>query len=366
MAIGCANGHLLPCCFLDTLSMRWTLPALLFFCPLLPDSSVAQDPKPFVSADPGNVDDDFRFQGEYAGLILPDDGRTNSLYRRVGIQVVALGNGEFDAVAYEFGLPGAGWNKKTKHKLHGTRVDNILNLYSDELLGEVQDGHLLLKSNRGYSLGRFPRVVRKSPTLGKEPPSNALVLFDGTSADEFKNGRITEDGLLMEGADFKRTFTDFTLHLEFRLPYMPNSRGQKRSNSGVYLQSRYEVQVLDSFGLDGAFNECGALYRYQPPQINMCLPPLQWQTYDITFRSPRFDNDGKKTVNARLTVVHNGVKVHDNFEVERKTGAGKAESTEAFPIKLQNHSDPVRFRNIWIVPHGSASGAARVAVAESR
>ncbi len=335
--------------------MRWNLPAVVLCLSVSLPAALGQNDKPFVSADPQNVDADFSFQGEYAGLILPDDGRTNSVYRQVGVQVVALGDGEFDAVAYDYGLPGAGWNTRTKHKLHGTRVDNVLNLYSDELLAEVQGNHLLLKSNRGYSLGRFPRVVRKSPTLGKAPPHNAIVLFDGTSADEFHNGRITEDGLLMEGADFKRTFTDFSLHVEFRLPYMPHARGQKRSNSGVYLQSRYEVQVLDSFGLDGVFNECGALYRYQPPRLNMCLPPLQWQTYDITFRSPRFDSTGKKTTNARLTVVHNGTKVHDNFEIERKTGAGRPESIDPYPIRLQNHSDPVRFRNIWIVEHGSSS-----------
>lgn len=324
--------------------------------------SQAQDGKPFVSADPSNVDEDFAYQGEYTGLILPDDGRRNSCYQRVGVQVVALGNGEFDAVVFDYGLPGAGWNKSEKKKLHGDLVEGVLNLYGDGLLAEVHDGHMLLKSERGYNLGGFPRVVRKSPTLGKRPPRNAIVLFDGTSADEFKNGRITEDGLLMEGADFKRTFTDFTLHLEFRLPYMPHARGQKRSNSGVYLQSRYEVQILDSFGLDGAFNECGALYRYQVPNVNMCLPPLQWQTYDITFRSPRFDADGKKTTNARLTVVHNGVAVHDDFEVERKTGAGKPESPEAFPIRLQNHSDPVRFRNVWIVDRSPSNGPAQVAV----
>lgn len=316
-------------------------------------SAVGQNAKPFVSADPEAVDDDFPFQGEYCGLILPDNGRSQPVYRRVGVQVVALGNGEFDAVEYEFGLPGAGWNESEKKKLHGTRVDDVLNLYGDGLIAEVRDNHLLLKSDRGYNLGQFPRVVRTSPTLGKAPPPCAIVLFDGTDADEFHNGRITADGLLMEGADFKRMFTDFTLHIEFRLPYMPDARGQKRGNSGVYLQSRYEVQVLDSFGLEGAFNECAALYRYQPPRINMCLPPLQWQTYDITFRSPQFDSTGEKIRNARLSVRHNGVVVHDNFSIEHKTGAGRPESPDPYPIRLQNHSDPVRFRNIWIVEHGT-------------
>ncbi|HAD60300.1 MAG TPA: DUF1080 domain-containing protein [Planctomycetaceae bacterium] len=331
----------------DSFPMRSSVALLILL--LVPTTSFAQD-KPFVSADPGNVDEDFPFQGEYSGLILPDDGRTAGL-ERIGVQVIALGNGEFDAVVFNHGLPGAGWDKSEKQRLKGSRNGDTVILTGETLTGEITAGHLLLKSYRGYNLGRFPRVVRTSPTLGCRAPRNAIVLFDGSDADEFTNGRVTENNLLMEGADFKRTFEDFTLHVEFRLPYMPNSRGQKRSNSGVYLQSRYEVQVLDSFGLEGAFNECGALYRYQVPDINMCLPPLQWQTYDITFRSPRFDEEGKKIKNARLTVRHNGVLIHNNFNVERKTGAGKPESPEAFPIRLQNHSDPVRFRNIWVVEH---------------
>ena len=310
------------------------------------------------------VDDDFPFQGEYTGLILPDHPSNCNVYRRVGVQVIALGQGKFDAVQYEFGLPGAGWNKATTRKLSGSRAEQSVKLTGDGLGAEIQNGHLVLTSDRGYTLGSFPRVVRTSPTVGQAPPANAIVLFDGTSADEFHNGRISEDGLLMEGADFKRTFMDFTLHVEFRLPYMPQERGQKRGNSGVYLQSRYEVQVLDSFGLEGAFNECGALYRYQPPSINMCFPPLQWQTYDITFFSPRFDAEGQKIANARLTVRHNGVLIHNAFNVEHKTGAGQAESPDPYPIRLQNHNDPVRYRNIWIVDH-APSGSPSISVASN-
>ena len=156
------------------------------------------------------------------------------------------------------------------------------------------------------------------------------------------------EGWLKEGTELLAKFRDYTLHVEYRLPYMPHARGQGRANSGLYLQSSYEVQVLDSFGLEGAFNECGALYRYRPPDQNMCLPPLSWQTYDLTFKSPRFDHQGNKICNARITVLHNGVAVHHDFEIERKTGAGKQESPTLWPIKFQDHSNPVRFRNIWI------------------
>jgi hypothetical protein len=132
---------------------------------------------------------------------------------------------------------------------------------------------------------------------------------------------------------------------------MPYARGQRRSNSGVYIQSRYEVQILDSFGLEGKNNECGGLYKQRPPDLNMCFPPLRWQTYDITFVSPKFADDGTKLRNARITVRHNGELIHNNVEVTNKTGAGKLEASQPLPTKLQNHGDPVRFRNIWLVEH---------------
>lgn len=148
--------------------------------------------KPFVSADPTNIDSDFLFQGEYAGLILPDDGRSLELYHRVGVQVVALGNEEFDAVVLEFGLHGAGWDKAERKLLHGKRDNSVLRLYGDVLMAEVKNNHLVLKSERGYVLGQFPRTIRESPTLGQAPPPGAIVLFDGTNTDEFRNGKRTD------------------------------------------------------------------------------------------------------------------------------------------------------------------------------
>lgn len=314
---------------------------------LLLGAGSAQAQTPLKIASPENVDEDFAFQGEYTGLILPED---SSCLRRIGLQVIARGDGQFDAVAHTGGLPGAGATSE-KVSLQGRRDGEVLELSGESLSARIENRRASLVSARGNTLGSFYRVIRKSPTLGIAPPAGAVVLFDGSNTDEFVNGKMTDDGLLKEGTEFKRSFRDYTLHIEFRLAYSPTLTGQKRSNSGVYLQSRYEVQVLDSFGLEGAINECGALYRYRKPDVNMCLPPLSWQTYDITFISPRFDSDGNKTRNARLTVCHNGVVIHNNFEVERKTGAGKKETPELFPIKLQNHSDPVRFRNIWVVEH---------------
>src|SRR5262249_9794574 len=153
------------------------------------------------------------------------------------------------------------------------------------------------------------------------------------------------------GATTKKTFKDFKLHVEFILPFQPAAGGQSRGNSGVYLQNRYEVQVLDSFGLEGKDNECGAIYERFAPAVNMCLPPLQWQTYDIDFKMARFDADGKKTANARVTVLHNGVKVHDDVEVPGPTGFGQPEKDTPGPIYLQDHGNPVFYRNIWLVPN---------------
>jgi hypothetical protein len=134
------------------------------------------------------------------------------------------------------------------------------------------------------------------------------------------------------------------------LSYMPEARGQGRSNSGVYQQGRYEVQVLDSFGLEGADNECGGIYKAKAPRINMCLPPLQWQTYDIDFTAAKFDGD-KKTAPARMTVKHNGVTIHDNVEVPAGTPGGtQGEGPGPGPLFVQNHGNPVFFQNIWVVP----------------
>ncbi len=148
----------------------------------------------------------------------------------------------------------------------------------------------------------------------------------------------------------KKKFRDFKLHLEFRTPFMPESRGQGRGNSGVYLQERYEVQILDSYGLEGRDNECGGIYKVGAPRVNMCAPPMQWQSYDITFRAPRFDAAGNKVEDARLTVVHNGMTIHENLAIPRPTEAGpNSNVTEPGGIYLQDHGNLVQYRNIWLV-----------------
>ncbi len=303
------------------------------------------------------VDPDFWFMGEYTGQVLLGTGERQP----IGLQVVALGNGKFFAVEYEGGLPGAGAKGPYRFRMEGERQGDKVVFVAEPLHVTVYNGVATFRIEpRGLLIAQLTKVHRVSPTLGAPPPPGAVVLFDGTNTDHFKKGRMTKDGLLEVGAEFKELYRDFTLHLEFRIPYVPLARGQGRGNSGVYLLSRYEVQILDSFGLKGAFNECGALYRYRAPDVNMCLPPLTWQTYDIDFRAPRFDANGHKVENARITVRHNGVVVHDNVEIPNKTGHGAPEGPNLLPIKLQDHGNPVVFRNIWIVDRSrpEKSGAA--------
>lgn len=195
-------------------------------------------------------------------------------------------------------------------------------------------------------------------------PDGAMVLFDGKSLDKWcKSDSKTEahwklvDGGAMQVEKGGNIFTKekfggaFKLHVEFRVPYEPNNKGQARANSGVYVQGRYEVQVLDSYGLDSKNNDCGGIYEVAAPLKNVCKAPTIWQSYDIEYHSPKFEN-GKKTEPARMTVYQNGVKIHDDVKIpvdNTRAGAG-GDPSKPGPIMLQDHSNPVQYRNIWLVP----------------
>jgi hypothetical protein len=294
--------------------------------------------------DAAKADADYALQGEYSGTLRTGEGD-----KKFGIQVIALGEGKFQFRGYFGGLPGDGWDKSEAKTSEAQRDGDMIKIDRDDATVTLKGGTITIVHGGG-TVAELQKVERSSPTLHARPPAGAVVLFDGTTADHFNGGKLTEDGLLMPGVTSKQLFQDFSLHLEFKLPYMPAARGQARGNSGCYLQGRYEVQILDSFGLEGKNNECGGIYEVKDPDVNMCLPPLAWQTYDIDYTAARYDSTGNKTAQARATVRHNGVVVHDNIELPRATrGAPLKEGPEAGPVYLQDHRNPVRFRNIWLV-----------------
>jgi len=304
-------------------------------------------------SDPAAAGPDYQVQGEYAGEVKVGDET-----KKIGLQVVALSKSEFEATAYVGGLPGDGWSRGDKsHQAKGKTEGDSTVLTGEKGTATIKGDVVTCVNTAGEPMGELKKVQRTSPTLGAKPPEGAIVLFDGTSTDAWNHGKIVEGNLLWNGVTTKQKFGDFTLHVEFRCPYMPESRGQGRGNSGVYLQDRYEVQVLDSFGLEGKNDDCGGFYKIAPEAVNMSFPPLAWQTYDIDFTAARFDPDGKKNQSAHATVKHNGVLVHDNVELPHPTpgqlGDEKVEAGETVlqgPIYLQDHGgDPVVFRNIWVV-----------------
>lgn len=321
--------------------------ALLLAAGLVPPLCHAAE-KFAATADPTEAakDPDFALQGEYVGE-TPDG--------QVGVQVIALGDGEFEAVLSKGGLPGEGWDgDKPRESATAKRgEDGSVAFEKDELVGTLKDGAITVTSAHDPGLRLvFDRVERESPTLGAAPPEGAVVLFDGTeetAAKHWQNPKL-DNGLLTEGALSTEEFSDFVLHLEFRLPWMPKARGQARGNSGLYVSGRYEVQMLDSFGLAGLDNECGGIYKVAEPAQNLCYPPLRWQTYDVEFTAAKFDEAGNKTANARVTVKHNGFPIHQDLELPGPTGgAKKKEEIGPGPVFLQNHGNPVRYRNIWVV-----------------
>ena len=316
-----------------------------------------------------------KFMGNWQGSVTTGDQA-----QAVGAYLIPLGDGHYEArrVA-DFGKRGPDlfrWRGRVRgdqfaflddlpiDPLHVTSITNggvcfAASLGSGKLAGDTAQGTIAGRQTGRFELKQSPRV---SPELGKRPPAGAVVWFNGTTSLDQGQSRSggppapwkrLADGVVevAGGGDImtKEKFGDHPLHLEFRLPYMPRCFGQARANSGVYIQGRYELQVLDSYGLEGADNECGGFYQIRRPDVNRCFPPLQWQSYDITFHNAQRGADGKKSANARITVVHNGVVIHDHFELPHCTpGAVNQKEGEPGAVSLQDHGNPVQFRNLWV------------------
>ena len=225
--------------------------------------------------------------------------------------------------------------------------------------GQIQNGRLSVRSGYGQHF-ELEKFVRKSPKEGLKPPRDAVVLLpfkEGSKPDtsawtnsEWK--RLNNGAMQVNKGDnnSKEHFGDIEhFHIEFKLPLEPNNRGQGRVNSGVYFAGQFEVQVLDSFGLVHTSGDCAGLYNRARARVNACLPPETWQTYDVKFQAPRLNADGSVKENARITVHHNGIKVHNNIEIPYSGNRWKGKKEAAGPIYLQDHGHPIQYRNIWLI-----------------
>lgn len=341
---------------------------LLYVC-VSASGSLAQGKQDGTWTDPqgSSLPPVFSVQGEYVGEI---DGGA-----KLGAQVIALdAEGAVQAVLYPGGLPGAGWDEANKILFDGVLADGKVELTAAEgdrkymdgnpqrfsatqqfppeghkpFSGSIAGGILRGKTDDGKSFA-LKKTERKSDTLGAKPPQGAVVLLDGDDAEHWNGGRVAEGVLHTDAKDVrsKDKFKYYTIHLEFRTPFRPKARGQGRGNSGFYQTNGQEIQVLDSFGLEGLKNECGGLYGRAEPRINMCLPPLTWQTYDVELL-PNPDSDDKKN-SATLTVRQNGALIHD--KVPCKPGGGG--------FNLQGHGNLLQYRNIWLVEHSDTASGER-------
>lgn len=218
---------------------------------------------------------------------------------------------------------------------------------------------LSLAAFQPQSAAPLPPVV--DPGAPGKAPADAIVLIGGADLSAWQNadgkapaGWIYKDGVATVNSTgsimTRESFGDVQLHVEFATPEKVEGHGQERGNSGVYLMGRYEVQVLDSFNNETyPDGQCGAVYKQHPPLVNACRGPGQWQTYDIVFHAPRFDATGKKTTPGDVTVLHNGVLIQDHAEFSGVTGGNLTpESADPGPIMLQDHGNPMRFRNVWV------------------
>ena len=300
--------------------------------------------------------------GEYAGTYQPQQGDIvggagaavglgDAKHRHYRVVLTALEPGRQVKTLLSVELSGAaGEDGKVSLAGAGASADWKGQIAGDSLTAEGKAGRFALRFR-----------VRRSPTEGAVPPAGAVVLLGfqpgrKTSLEEWTNDRwerLGDGSVRVRGGSnlTKRQFGDCRLHVEFLCPYEPEKAGQGRANSGVYLHGKYEVQVLDSFGLKSGQGDCAAIYGVRAPSANACLPPGRWQTYDIVFRAPRTGADGKLAEPASfVSVRHNDLLVQENVPVDRITTAGQGSGhSPTGPLMLQDHGNPVRYRNVWLV-----------------
>ncbi len=327
------------------------------------------------------ADDDF-VMGNYAGAFTGDDTEDHTIRAQVAATsairyraVIHVGfKGREEAAAEVRGKKGkaskeerAEKDEKKRKKLAVIEFDGKADFgepHTDgwELAATIAKetfSGTLSQDGKSYPF-ELKRVFLEPPTRGQAPPEGAIVLMpqESTTLDAWHvapHWKVFGDGSAgIVGSNMwsKEEFGDAQYHLEFKTSFKPMESGQARSNSGVYLMGRYEVQVLDSFADAPADNRCGGIYQKAVPVVNASLPPLQWQTYDITMRAPKFNTDDEKVRDAEITALHNGVLIHDSVILPDVTPGGlSGEEAPKGALMVQDHGDQqLRFRNVWVKP----------------
>lgn len=306
------------------------------------------------------ADDDDHIMGNYEGTISGKGWETKT----IRAQVMAMSK-----IAWRINLFIGDGSAETQYKLEAkldqkaaaidanTELGNVTGRVKDEVFnGEIKGGKGGKGGNAQFSL---KRVIIQPPSLGKPVPEGGISLLDGTNIAENwvrtpEQWCMQDDGSMevcTSNLKTRQEFGDAEFHIEFMTPFKSNARDQERGNSGCYFMGRYEVQVLDSFGEEPRDNWCGGIYKKAKPLVAASLPPLTWQTYDVTMIAPKFDASGNKISDAEITVYHNGLLIHDKLKLDSPTPGGlSGEDGPTGPLMLQNHDNPVRYKNIWVRP----------------
>ncbi|MDZ4687959.1 MAG: protein kinase [Planctomycetaceae bacterium] len=289
---------------------------------------------------------DFDVTGEYLSTIAGETW---------GFQVRRRADETFAIRLLQGGLPGDGWDQRTAYELSASKSDGRIAFDKNPRMAAAFEPDRIAGTNAVGETFVAERTTRRSILLDKPAPPGATVLFDGHNADQWTAGQVTPEGLLLAGTTTTQSFRDFALHLEYRLPTdsVPSAVA-----GGLLLQGRYEIVIADSFGDEATATSCAAVKGQSAPSVNVSFPRDQWQTLDVSFAAPRFDSSGIKATNARGTIRHNGVVVHDNVELQLNTAG--AEMSDSGPIVLGPTAESgVAFRNLWIVetrPAGLLAG----------
>lgn len=305
---------------------------------------------------------DYPYLGDWEGQwINPEKGHEKN-HPEIAAQLICLDNRQYRIRILPKLYIRSEPYLDTITELENGKIDLNIAGWQGTIKGETFTGTGILYGDRVNF--EMKKVEKLSPTLGLKPPKGAVHLFDGEGFEHWihadgrevtwkqlegvmevvsgfwNNGKNRQNGI---GGDIKtkRQFGDMQFHMEFRYAVEPERHGEGRGNSGLFFIGIGEVQILNSYGSDGFWNECGAVYKIWPPHVNAARPPLQWQSYDIELRLPKFDGSGQKIADARITVRHNGTVIHHQTPVP-------SEHRGPVAIALQDHNNPIQFRNIWV------------------